>query len=384
MLKKYLKKISEVKIELIETKLVDWKILNLVIFWDKIPEDLIEYKTVFLKNMLEKTEKLINIIEEISNSPIIPFHKGDEHILTETDKKIIEKEIFVKLKKIEFLKKVYDVEANKLDSNYEINEELENYDYYNEIFYWFTKENLKQEIIISENKDLDIFVSKEILVELLEFSKNIIPELQWNFWSFAGLSHDDWILNIPDEKEYNIKRIIAIFFHEMTHFFRYLNWKNNLWFDYIFADCDNLEEGITTYNEYYYWNKIINYWKYNAYYNKCYQILLKNISETEKKEQIFQVLKNKWFNKQKTDILYTRFYRYTKIASNKLFLKELIYNNAYKNVSKLLEDNPENRKRIMAWNIWLSELENNLIKSSKNFDELEYFDIMVEKIKNII
>jgi hypothetical protein len=47
MLKKNLKEISEVKIELIETKLVDWKILNLVIFWDKIPEkkeiDVIEY-----------------------------------------------------------------------------------------------------------------------------------------------------------------------------------------------------------------------------------------------------------------------------------------------------------------------------------------------------
>jgi hypothetical protein len=47
----------------------------------------------------------------------------------------LEKEIFVKLKKIEFLKKIYDVEANKLDSNYIIKEELEDYDYYNEIFY---------------------------------------------------------------------------------------------------------------------------------------------------------------------------------------------------------------------------------------------------------
>jgi hypothetical protein len=77
--------------------------------------------------MLEKTEKLLNIIEEIKESPIIPFYKGDEQIL--------EKEIFVKLKKIEFLKKVYDVEANKLDYSYIIKEELEDYDYYNEIFY---------------------------------------------------------------------------------------------------------------------------------------------------------------------------------------------------------------------------------------------------------
>jgi hypothetical protein len=85
--------------------------------------------------MLEKTNKLINIIEEISNPTKIPFHKGNKDILTETDKKIIEKEIFVKLKKIEFLKKVYDVEANKLDLNYEIKEQLEDYDFYNKIFY---------------------------------------------------------------------------------------------------------------------------------------------------------------------------------------------------------------------------------------------------------
>jgi len=187
MLKKYLKKISQVKVELIETKLVDWKILNLVIFWNKIPEDLVKYKIVFLKNMLEKTNKLLEIIGELKNSPIIPFNKGDEQI--------IEKEIFVKLKKIEFLKKVYDVEANKLDSNYEIKEKLEDYDYYNEIFYWVTKKDLEKQINISENKEYNIFISKEKLIELLEFSKEKIPELKWNFWSFAWLSHDDWILN---------------------------------------------------------------------------------------------------------------------------------------------------------------------------------------------
>ena len=376
MLKKYLKKISEIKIELIETKLIDWRILNLVLFWDKIPEDLVKYKKVFLKKMLEKTNKLLEIIEEIQKSSIISLNKRD--------KQIIKKEIFVKLKKIEFLKKVYDVEANKLDFNYIIQEELENYDYYNKIFYWFTKENLKEKITISENKDLDIFISKENLIELLEFSKKIIPELKWNFWNFVGLSHDFGILNIPEEKEYNIKRIIAIFFHEMTHFLRYLNWKNNLWFDYIFTDYNDLEEGISTYNEYYYWNKIINYWKYNAYYDACYQVLLEDISQEEKKEKFFDILKNKGFDRKKTDLLYTRFYRYSKIWWKKLFLKELIYNNAYKNVKKLLEENPENRKKIMAGNIWLYELENNFINPKNNFEELQYFDIMVEKIKNII
>ena len=368
-----LEKISEIEVELIETKLVDWKILNLVLFWDKIPKDLVKYKIVFLKNMLKKTNKLLEIIEELNND-----------INKVSLAPCLEKEIFVKIKKIDFLKKVYDVEANKLDSSYEVKETLEDYDYYNKIFYWFTKDNLKEEITISENEEIDVFISKEKLIELLNFSKNIIPELKWNFWSFVWLSHDFWILNIPDEKEYNIKRIIAIFFHEMTHFFRHLNWKNNLWFSYKFEDYNDLEEGITTYNEYYYWNKIINYWKYNAYYDKCYQVLLEDISEENKKEKIFNILKNKGFSRKKTDLLYTRFYRYSKIWWNQLFLKELIYNNAYKNVIKLLKENENNYEKIMSWNIWLFELEENLLNSDKNFDELKYFNIMVEEIKKII
>lgn len=289
MIKKFLKQISEIKVELIETKLIDWKILNLVLFWNKISENLLKYKIVFLKNMLEKTEKLLDIILEIDK----------EEKIKKLDKKILENEIFVKLKKIEFLKKVYDVEANKLDSNYIIKEELWDYDYYNEIFYWFSKEYLKEEIIISKNKEEVNLIYREKLEYLLNFSKNIIPELKWNFGKFVWLSHDFWILNIPDNNKYNIKRIIAIFFHEMTHLFRYLNWKNNLWFSYKFAYYDTLEEGITTYNEYYYWNKIINYWEYNAYYDKCYQVLLEDISEEDKKNNFFNILRNKWFNRKK-------------------------------------------------------------------------------------
>ncbi len=377
MLKKYLEEISKVEIELIETKLIDWKIINLVLFWEKIPKDLVKHKQNLYSNLDKQNTTLSRILTNISNKTKNIWLQSSE-ILT------LEKEIFIKQKKIEFVKKIYDIEASKIDSNYKIIEELENYDYYNKIFYWFSKENLKSEVIISKNKDVDISISKEKLLELLEFSKKIVPELKWNFWSFAGLSHDDWILNIPEEQEYNIKRIIAIFFHEMTHFFRYLNWKNNLWFDYKFTDYDDLEEGITGYNEYKYWNKIIDYWKYNAYYDKCYQVLLENISQSKKKERIFQILKNKWFSREKTDLLYTRFYRYSKIWGDKLFLKELIYSNAYKNVTKLLTEDENNYEKIMSGKIGLFELEECLIDSKKNIDSKVYFDIMVEKIKLLI
>jgi len=75
--------------------------------------------------MLDKHNILTEILEEVIGNLEI----------TDDYKKILAKEIFVKIKKIEFLKKVYDVETNKLDLNYIIKEELEDYDHYNEIFY---------------------------------------------------------------------------------------------------------------------------------------------------------------------------------------------------------------------------------------------------------
>ena len=95
MLKKYLEKISEVKIELIETKLVDWKVLNLVLFWDEIPKDLVEYKVQFLKEMLDKHNILTEILEEVIGNLEI----------TDDYKKILAKEIFVKIKKNRIFKK---------------------------------------------------------------------------------------------------------------------------------------------------------------------------------------------------------------------------------------------------------------------------------------
>lgn len=375
MLKKYLEKISKVKIELIETKLVDWKILNLVIFWSKISKNLEEYKKKFLKEMFEKTYNLNEIILDINI---------DEYI-TKIDKKILEKEIFVKLKKIEFLKKVYDIEANKLNSNYIVQEELEDYDYdyYNKIFYWFSIKDLDKDVIISENKETNIFIPKCKLEKLLEYSKKIIPELKWAFWNFVWLSHDSWILNIPYQEEYNINRIITIFFHEMTHLFRYINWKKNLGFSYEFSDYDTLEEGISTYNELYYWNKIIYYWKYNEYYDKCYQIILDDKWEEEKKEELYLILKKKGFVKEKIDLLYTRFYRYSNIWGKKLFLKELIYTDSYNNVLKLIKEDKKNYDKIMAWTIWLFELENKLIDCKYNINSKEYFEKIAKKIKDI-
>jgi hypothetical protein len=282
------------------------------------------------------------------------------------------------------LSKIYDIEANKLDSNYEIEEENINYDYYNKIFYWVTKRDLDKKKLISKNKNYDIFILKDKLIELLEFSKTIIPELKYEFWNYINLSHSYWTLKIPDKNKYDIRRVIILFFHEMTHFFRYINWEKNLWFDYSFSDYNNLEEWIATYNEYLYWNKIIDYWKHIPYNNFCYNVLLKEINLEEKKQKIYDILKNKWFSKKKSLTYFYRFYRYTKIWGNDLFLKDLIYSKWYDIVKKLIIENKENYEKIISGKIWLFEFKNSFINSRKNIESKNYFNIMLRKIKDII
>ncbi len=373
-MKNYLEKIWKIKIEIISSKKYWKKILNTSIFKNWIPKDLKEYKKNFFLD-LDKIEKKIILLEK---NILIDKNISNKEL------KILKKEIINKKYKIEFLKKSYDLEANKLDKNYKIEEKIKDFDKYNKVFFWVTKKDLEKRIIIKKNKKENKKINKEKLIYLLEFSKKIVPGLKWKFWNFTWLAHNNWVLEIPDLKEYNIKRIIAIFFHEMTHYIRYLNWKNNLWYHIEFQDYMELEEWITGYNEYYYWNKIIDYWKYNFYYDKCYQILLKNISEKQKKEEIKKVLKLKWFNNNQIKNYYDRFYRFSEFWSKKLFLKDLIYSKAYLNVLKLLKEDKKNYEKIMAWKIWLYWLKNNFIKPKNNFDSKKFFNMMVKKIKELI
>ncbi len=374
MFKKYLKLLWEIDINLIATKKIGKKYLNVAIFWDCFPKDLFIYKRKFI-NLLDEKKKNIEKISKIILS---------DNNLTNLQKYILNNEIFIRLKKIEFLKIVYDIEAHKLDKNYDIKETIEDYDYYNKIFFWVTKNDIKNDIKISKNKNYDIFITKRKLEQLLNFSKNIIPELNWSFWDYTNLSHNNWLLKIPNKEKYNIKRIIVIFFHEMTHFFRYLNWKNNIWFNFVFTDSNILEEWITWYNEYYYWNQIINYGEYNAYYDKCYQIILNNSDKEIIKKEFYNVLKNKWFTIKQMDFFYLRFYKYTKIWWKDLFLKDLIYNKSYNDVLRLIKKDKNNYKKIISWHIGLDEFKNNIITTKNNFDDEYYFNTILKEIKKLI
>gem|GEM_PF-6150440 len=75
-----------------------------------------------------------------------------------------------------------------------------------------------------------------------------------------------------------------------------------------------LEEGFSLYNEYFYGDKLIPGLKYNAYYDVCYAILLnEKLSQKQKQERIYNVLKIKGFSREKAMHYYYRFHRYASV-----------------------------------------------------------------------
>ena len=369
----FLEQISKIEIDIISPVIKkDWKLYNTAIFQPPFPESPIEHKEIYFKKLNKNSRRLLKIEKEIQTSN-----------LQKKQKTSLLQEIYIRLQKIHFLKATYDIEAQKLDSSLVISNCVD-YGFYNNLFFWVTSKDLEKAYYINECKPQDIKFSKQELEQLIEYSDSICPDIQFNFWDFPNFSHNKWILNITDKKNYNLQNIISLFFHETTHFFRGYNGKRNLWFRYRFESYNTLEEGIAIYNEYLYWNKLTEYGKFNPYYNLCYKVLQKNITETEKKEEIYQILKCKWYNRKKSHLYYYRFYKYSSFWSGNFFLKDLIYWSAYKNVKKLIREDKENYEKIMSWHIWIPEIENMIIGTKENYNSKEYFILMTKEIKKYL
>ncbi len=370
MFKKYLKKISHIEITVIwGIKIEDWKVINTGIFGKDFSWDPLDYKIHYFSKLEKKERKLIELQIEIQ-----------KEYQDQKKKWVLLKEIHSRLQKISFLKDAYDVEANKIDSNIFVCNTID-YDHYNQLFYWITQSRLKKDYYLKECIHIKRLFTKKELCEIIEYSNSLIPKIDFVFGDYANFSHYKWAIRITDKKNYNIQNIISIFFHEVTHFFRWENGLKNLWFRYNFQHCGILEEGIALYNEYKYGNRITQYWEFNPYYDMCYKILTENISETEKKDKIYHVLKCKWYTREKSLTYYYRFYKYASIWTHSFFLKDLIYTKGYGSVKKLLSQDPRNYEKIMAWKIWSYELENWILNSENNYDSKKYFNSMVREIK---
>jgi len=276
------------------------------------------------------------------------------------DNGIIRNEINYHLNVHKFLLDFYNIDANKINNKYSVNN-IPDYEYYSKLFYWVNSKDIpiiKDDPIFNPNY-MKYNIKKSDIINLLEFSKKKFPIMEYNFSKDIGNMLVSWFrLGIPDQESYNIKSVITLFFHEMSHFIRMYNSYNNLEIKYSFYNNYKIEEWISLYNEYYYWNQIIQYGKYYPWYDKIYNILFNEKKlPKEKKEEMARILSFRWFSKEKSLKYYYRFYRNVPTWWTSLFLKESIYSRALKKVEQLLNS---------GYTIWY------LMKVKGDIDTIDY------------
>lgn len=375
MLKSYLQEVKKNIVFLFNAKKIWDKILNVAVFWNEIPKDLARYKQTFMKNMKSKKINLMKIREDLYKNETNFMHM-----------EVLEDEIDYQIEVINFLIQTYDIEAQKLNENYKITDNIDDidYDHYNKVFWWLSKEYLQQEFQLSKRQKVDIYLTKNEIIYLLESAKILIPKIKYDFWDYPNLAFNWGLLKIHDTQKFHIKDAISLIFHELTHFFRYENGKRNLWFFYSFSDYPTLEEWIAIYNEFIYGNKLIDYWGKDPVYDICFQYLMEDISEEEKINKLSNILRTKWFGKQKIIDYYNRFYRFSQIGSKNLYLKDLIYTKWYNNVVDLIDEDPDNYERILAWRVWIHSIRKWVIKPENNLDSRMFFNEMEKIFKKLL
>lgn len=306
------------------------------------------------------------------------------------DNFILQKEISHHQSVHKFLLESYDVDANKLNKDYRIIEKLPDYNYYSKLFYGVTNSDIidvNDSPKINIETTLSIFSKKE-LIELLDITKKMFPMIKVNFSDTLWNMMVSWFnINIPNKDVYNLREVIVLFFHEMSHFIRMYNTYNNLWTRYSFYNNYLLEEWIALYNEHLYWNQIIDYGEYYPWYDKVYSILLKNESEDEKKRKMEELLSLKWFSKEKIDKYYQRFYKRAPIGWTSFLLKETIYSRALTRVKDLTKNGYSIAYLItIRWDldtIWYFIKEKNIKPNNIHIEYFEMIRDMIIKIKKV-
>jgi len=378
MFENYLNKISRNNVFLVKPFRKTNLLQNPAIFWYSKVKDLEWYRYVFLWKLYRKKIRLEKILKNVKRS---------KSKFTKIQYKVLIREINYIYKKIDFLKNVYDFEAHKIDENYKINYPEFDYDYYNKTFFWVTKKDICWDYEACDVKiypvpESDLTITKKQLKQLLDYTASKIDWFKYRFWSFAFMSHSAWVLNISSKSEYTLREVITLFFHEMTHFFRRYNNIRNFGTSYWFSDYMKLEEWFALYNEYMYWRRLIKGLKYNPYYEACFSILLNDkLTEHQKREWIYKVLKVKWYDKEKSICYYHRFHRYSSFWSKQFFLKDLVYTKWYKAVKKLIKYDESYYDIIFCWKIGINFIKYNIYHTEKSFDTKIYFEEMMLEIK---
>ncbi len=365
-----------------------WKLIKqvsnntLCIICYVIKKNKIFHKRMFpsFSTNLEKLYQDKKILEE----KIAKLNKNLEEIQKQNNNPLIKNEIKYNLVIHQLLLESFDVEANKLNPEYKISTPYPDYDYFSKKIYKISKQDIKQINYLPDKINFNLFISKENLQKLLNLAKDFFPKLNPKIWDYPNFFISRYTIKIPEKIFYNIQEIITLFFHEMSHFIRFLNMENNVWFIYQFSDSNELEEWISLYNEYFYWNQIIDYWQYYPFYHKVYNILMQKTSPEEKFNQITKILSYKWFNEDKCIKYYYRFYRFTPLGGENFIFKEAVYYNWYKKVKQLIKD-WESLDKLFSLKWWVQTI-NYLMdwKQPKNVNYKKYFETMVKEIKKLI
>lgn len=371
----YLWKIKKNSVILQIAKKIDGKTVNLAVFDEKYLYKLGTYKTIFLKKINTKREHLVDIRKEIFED--VSSRKYREILLWEID---------FEFEKMTFLELTYDIAAQKLHDGYKAIVRDIDYEHYNKIFWNTSLKDIDTHLDIIEPKHYDIYASMDEVLSLLEYAKSILPVVKWKLWDFPNLAFNGGWLKIPNVEQFHIKDVLALFFHEFTHLFRFQNGKRNLWWlFYSFSDYNTLEEGMAIYNEFFYANQVIDYGVHNPFYDKCFQYLLSDLlTEEEKLQKITELLAMRGYDVRKSKDYYDRFYKFAMIGSKHLYLKDLVYTKAYNTVKELLEDDPENYDKMMAGRVGVNTLKLWVIEAKNNLDSKSYYEAMVLKLQEFV
>lgn len=327
---------------------------------------------------LKEDKKLLDQKVKENNKNLKKLYKNQNNIL-------LKKEIEYILNNNNLILESFDIEANKLNPDWKVKNKLPDYDYFSKKIYWITSKDM--EIIWklpSCNPNYKIKISKNNFLKLISKVEKHFNKIKFKIWNYPNFAVSKFTIKVPEKKEYNLQEIITLFFHEMTHFIRFDNMQTNLWFTYQFSDKNELEEWLALYNEYFYWNQIIDYGEYFPYYHKVYNILMKPWTIEEKLDNMYKILSCKWFIKEKTYKYFYRFYRFTPLWWEKFIFKEAIYYTSYQKVKDLLNQWIDlNYLMSIKWGInsinYFFEW-----KNTNNINYKKYFKTMVKEIRNII
>jgi CRISPR/Cas system-associated endoribonuclease Cas2 len=145
------------------------QIINTMIFGKNFSGDVFEYKKKYFRKLRLKEAQLLRIQQSV-------YAAG----LTQQHLSILLQEIENRLLKIEFLRYIYNTEAQKIDERMQVYYPY-SIEIYNKAFFGVTKKNLGDDIMLEQSYKHESIYKKFELLALIKKAKEYCPELVFKF-----------------------------------------------------------------------------------------------------------------------------------------------------------------------------------------------------------